>query len=464
MRSSLRRRLRTAVALALVGVLLAGAWWAQRIARHSASLAYDQALLATAADVALGIHADAGETRFALPPQALRMLQSDLRDRLFFSVRAQDGALVAGEADLPQVAAVSLPVNRSLPGVPASRSTEFRGERVRLLATGFDTGGERFIVTVAETTHKREDMARSILLGMAAPLLAVLAAAVLMVWVVVGRALRPLEALERQLAQRSPADLAPIPLEPVPSEVQPLVSTLNRLLARLDETIRAHQRFVADAAHQIRTPLAVLQTQIDLARGVATGTPIPDPALLSRLHESVARTIRVASQLLALARADPDAPPPTMQPTDLADVVRGCVDDWVVRSLKTDVDLGFELAPAPVVGAPLMLAEMAENLVGNALLYAGRGARVTVTTSRTGTSAELRVEDDGPGIAPVDRDRAFERFERLDRAGGATTGTGLGLAIVREIAARHRGLVTLYTSDMGGLGVSVMLPAADAAP
>lgn len=264
------------------------------------------------------------------------------------------------------------------------------------------------------------------------------------------------------LARRAPHDLSPVVLDETPAEIQPMVTALNGLLGELKQTIDSRQRFIADAAHQIRTPMAGVLTRLDLAR---SGTGTLDAEQVEQLHAAVVRTVRVAHQLLALARSEQLPPDAVRQIVDLDELIRRAADDWVSRAIERDIDLGFDLAPARVIGVPSLLFEMIENLVGNALLYAGSGAQVNVGVETIQTTVRILIDDSGPGIAESDRDRAFQRFQRLVQRhdGGqapALPGTGLGLSIVREIASRHGGTVTLGHSPLGGLQAMVELPSA----
>lgn len=446
MRISLRQRLVVLLLPALVAAVLLGAVWTYFVGQRAAALAYDQALMATAADVALGLRFVDGQPRFELSQQTERMLRSDARDQLFFAVRLMDGAFVAGDPDLGSAPLVRL-------GEGSSVDLKFRNGRVRALAMQFEQDRIPFTVTVAETTHKRQDMAWSVLVFIAVPAAVVLCIAGLIVWVVVRSGLRPLDALERELAARSELDLSPIDASHAPREVHSLVEALNHLLSRLDKAARAQQSFVADAAHQLRTPLAGVQGQIEL---LATLEADQQDDAMKRLRSSVGRTVRLANQLLSLARSEHDPSTLNLRDLDLSTLVRESADDWVHRSIVAGIDFGFELAPSALRGDPFLIGELIENLVGNALNYSGRGSSITVSTAARQNTVELCVDDSGPGIPPAERERVFERFHRLP--GNSNDGSGLGLAIVQQIAMRHRGSVEISQSMLGGARVCVRLP------
>ena len=276
-------------------------------------------------------------------------------------------------------------------------------------------------------------------------------ATLLIVWFGVKRGLWPLARLSDELKARSPRDLRPIDAAAAPEETRPLVAALNGLLEEVAHAAQNQQRFLANAAHQLRTPLAGLQTHTELA----LAQPLPESCRvhLEQVHQATIRTARLANQLLALARAEPGGRGGASE-FNLRALVEGEADAWVHQALARDVDLGFELAAAPVKGDALLLREALANLVHNAIEYSPRGGHVTVRTGRREDASFAEVEDDGPGIAPQERDRVLERFYRVPGTPG--TGSGLGLAIVREIALGHGARMEL-TEGAGARGCRVAL-------
>jgi len=303
-------------------------------------------------------------------------------------------------------------------------------------------------VVVAETTVKRRRMTRDILFSSLLPEILIAIATVLIVWFGVKRGLGPLARLSDEIKKRSPGDLRPIAAADTPEEARPLVSALNGLLDEVAQASRNQQRFLANAAHQLRTPLAGLQAHTELA--LAKPLPTEVRAELEQVHQSTIRTARLANQLLALARAEPGARGNAAE-LNLKALAESEADGWVHQALARDVDLGFELDWAPVHGDAFLLREALANLVHNAIEYSPRGARVTVRTGRNGTHSFLEVEDDGPGIPAPERERVLERFYRVPGTPG--TGSGLGLAIVREIAAGHGATISI-TDATGGASAS----------
>jgi two-component system sensor histidine kinase TctE len=284
----------------------------------------------------------------------------------------------------------------------------------------------------------------------------------LLVWIGVRVGLRPLLALRDQIARRSARDLAALDEAPVPNEVRPLTHALNRLFATVAQAADAQHRFLANAAHQLRTPLAGLQAQLELLSNELKQQSASDPALrerVARLHFGMQRLGHTANQFLALARAEPSANPAgDFRELDLADLAKDGVAAHFDHALVAHIDLGLEATPARVQASDWLLRELLANLIDNALAYTPPGGTVTVRCGSVGRGrlgsydAFLEVEDDGPGIPEAERTRVFERFYRI--AGGEREGNGLGLAIVEEIARAHAATVEL-TSGAGGRGARV---------
>jgi len=273
--------------------------------------------------------------------------------------------------------------------------------------------------------------------------------------------LRPLAALQREIHNRSHRDLRPLAEHTVPGEVRALVHAMNDLLARLNEAMSAQQRFIADAAHQLRTPLAGLKTQAELA--LRQQEPDEIRHTLQHLNTATGRTTHLVNQLLSLARAEPGAHRAlALQALNLSDLARDTTTEWVPRAIERNIDLGFDgttPATAGIEGDTLMIREMLGNLLDNAIRYTRSGGQVTVRVAAKRNAVELSVEDNGPGIPPAEREHVFERFHRV--LGSGAEGCGLGLAIVREIAQSHNAEIRLGPGA-GGAGtlVTVAFPKA----
>jgi two-component system sensor histidine kinase TctE len=298
------------------------------------------------------------------------------------------------------------------------------------------------------------------MLRMMLPQVVLILLAALAVWYAVGRGLAPLAALQREIANRSHRDLSALPEEETPKEVRPLIHAMNELLERLSLVLAAQQRFIADAAHQLRTPLAGLKTQTELALREAQSDDARNT--LRQLHTATEQTTRLVNQLLSLARTEPGAGRAQVTDAlDLARLARDTTTEWVPRAIERDIDLGFDSPPAGarVRGNSFLLKEMLNNLLDNAIRYTQRGGQVTVRVTPDTTLIALSVEDNGPGIPIAERGRVFERFHRV--LGTGADGCGLGLAIVKEIAQSHGGAAALASGASGsGTLVTITLPMA----
>lgn len=382
------------------------------------------------------------EYRFDVPAAVEQVLRTDRFDSIYYRVVSPAGMEIAGDADLP-----------APPGDQMAHNTTYRGAAVRVVSVQAPCGRSACTILVGETMVKREHLARDLLLQSLFPEFLIALATMVIVWYGVKWGLKPLARLSEEIKARSAGDLRPIDAAAAPEETRPLVAALNGLLAEVSAASSHQQRFIADAAHQLRTPLAGLQAHTELA--LAQPMPQACRAQLEQVHKATIRTARLANQLLALARAEPGARS-LMATLDLKNIAGGEAEAWVRQSLARDIDLGFELEPAPVDGDAFLLREALSNLVHNALEYSARGGRVTVRTGRRNGHAFLEVEDDGPGIAPAERSRVLERFYRVPGTPG--TGSGLGLAIVREIAASHAANISIANGSLGGCRVEITFP------
>jgi len=407
-----------------------------------ATQAYDQALVDIGLALGSHVRVTTTEYRFDVPAAVEQVLRTDRFDSIYYRVVSPAGMEIAGDADLP-----------APPGDQMAHNTTYRGAAVRVVSVQAPCGRSACTILVGETMVKREHLARDLLLQSLFPEFLIALATMVIVWYGVKWGLKPLARLSEEIKARSAGDLRPIDAAAAPEETRPLVAALNGLLAEVSAASSHQQRFIADAAHQLRTPLAGLQAHTELA--LAQPMPQACRAQLEQVHKATIRTARLANQLLALARAEPGARS-LMATLDLKNIAGGEAEAWVRQSLARDIDLGFELEPAPVDGDAFLLREALSNLVHNALEYSARGGRVTVRTGRRNGHAFLEVEDDGPGIAPAERTRVLERFYRVPGTPG--TGSGLGLAIVREIAASHAANISIADGSLGGCRVEITFP------
>jgi two-component system sensor histidine kinase TctE len=443
MQSSLRRHLSYWLLGPLLLLVAAGSFVSYRIALNAANKAYDSALLDPALAIASHLRRSGTGLELDLPSIAIEALRIDTEDRVYYQVLGPAGELIAGTPRLPA------PPERLSPGEHAYYDATLEGERVRIAARAVKVETGTAIVQVAETLIKRDKLVLELLIASAVPQVVIAFAAVALLWLGIGQGLRPLDRLRGEIAARSPRDLRPVPEQDKPEEVRSLVGALNQLLSRLNGAIESRQRFIANAAHQLRTPLAGLKTHAELARREPSTPELR--SLLDMIAGETERTSHLVNQLLTLARAEPGEAP-SGQPVNLHEIVGRDVRDWVQRAVGKNIDLGFELEDAWTLGEPLLLRELAANLLDNALAYTQAGGRVTVRTGVRNGEALLEVEDNGPGIPKAEREKVFERFYRVPATGGE--GCGLGLSIVSEIAGRHNARVDLGV-PVGGRGTLI---------
>jgi two-component system sensor histidine kinase TctE len=316
-------------------------------------------------------------------------------------------------------------------------------------------------VSLADGADPRQQWARSVLIKVLLPNLVLLAAAAFAVRWAVERALKPLLDLREAVERRSPRDLTALDAAASPEEVRPLVNSLNHLFGLVNVQAESQRRFIADAAHQLRTPLAGLQAQVEAwaqaanAAGPGDGTVRLRTEQVNKLRGATRRTSQLANQLLALSRADARtmrAQP--MQRVDLKDLCEAMLEMHLDAATEKHIDLGLDARPAQVMGHEWLLRELLGNLVDNAVKYTPQGGTVTIRCGRHESRAFLEVEDDGPGVAPAERHRVLDRFYRVKGTQGE--GNGLGLAIAEEIAQAHHGHLELQAGAAGrGLKVSL---------
>ena len=400
---------------------------------------------------------------FTLPPGAAELLHTDEADDIYYQVLGLRGELLSGDDQLP------VPPEDEPPGPPGAtlfRDDTVHNQPVRVAyqwvvpsGASMAPGGPAALVQVAETLGKRSRLATEIIKGVILPQFVILPLAVLLVWLALARGIAPLSQLQQRIRWRESTDLSPIDEGDAPEEVAPLVRAINDLLARLDQSISAQKHFLADAAHQLKTPLAGLRTQAELAqREIDAGES--DPRQLKKSLQQIAhgsqRAAHMVNQLLALARAEDREQVLRLQPLRLAAIATETVRDFVPRALDKHIDLGYE-GPEPgadsglrVLGQPVLLRELIRNLVDNALQYTPAGGTVTVRVVEDpfGQVVVLQVEDNGPGIPAGEREQVFQPFYRA--LGTNVDGSGLGLAIVREIARQHDAEVTLEDTQPRG--------------
>jgi two-component system sensor histidine kinase TctE len=437
----------------MAAVFAVSVFFDYRLAKETADAAFDQSLTDDALDIASHIRNSENLPLLELSAEVETMLRNDAPDKVYFAVRDSAGQLLAGDADLPD-----FPVAAHKQA--EFKDSAFRGEPTRVVFYKIRSPHGDLTITVAETIVKRNGASRTILTAMILPTLAVILATFMAVYFGVRKGLRPLENVEKEIATRSPRDLREIAIDATPREIRPMLARLNELFDLLRLASAAQQRFLTDAAHQLRTPLAGLQTQIELA--TAEGRFQSDPERLSRIEDATERISHLVDQLLTYARAESStAATQIFEPVSLAVLAEKAASIFLDRALGKNIDLGFEIAPATVDGSPWMLREALANIIDNALRYTPAHGVVTVRSGMRGAAAILEVEDNGAGIPADERERVFERFYR--RPGSPSGGCGLGLAIVREIAALHGASVELADPQgTTGLRIALVFPRAGA--
>lgn len=459
---SLRRQLVSWLLVPVLAIWVFGGIMSYFIAVRFADLAHDRSLFDSTLTLASEVKSEGGSIIVNQPDTALNMIAIDPYDKVFFKVSDPEHGMIAGRPDLPAPPESLAPGESEVrPDIPYYHDGIVESRRVRIASiyhrVAVGKKDRLVLVQVAETLLKRRVLASEILAGIMLPQVLLISIALAIGWYGIRRGLSSLERIQKEVRSRSHLDLSPLHEEDAPREVGALIHAINGLLGQLHNAISAQARFIANAAHQLRTPLAGTKTQVEFALRQT------NPALirhsLQQLHASNDRTIHLVNQLLSLARTEPGYET-RMQQVDLAAVASETTGEWVPAALKREIDLGYEAVAetAPVTGNTMLLRELLNNLLDNAIRYTQSGGEVTVRVARSNSVVTLAVEDSGPGIPPAERELVFERFHRA--ALPQQEGCGLGLAIVREIAHLHHGEVFLVDSAKGAL-FEVRLPAAN---
>ena len=425
------------------------------VAQSIAGKPFDRALEYNVQALAQLVTVQGQRASFNLPQPAREILRADDSDQVYYQVLGSRGELLSGERDFPQPPEDEKPT----PGETRLRDDEIRGLEVRVAYTWVKLdlpGAQPALVQVAETREKRSVLATEIIKGVMLPQLAILPVAVLLVWLALVRGIKPLSELEERIRQRKPDDLSPLDEKVVPLEVAPLVSSVNDLLTRLKNSIATQKRFLADAAHQLKTPLAGLRMQADLAQREQMNTEQLKQSL-AQIGRSSMRATHTVNQLLSLARAETSGKALVRQPCDLAALAIEAVQDTVPRAMDKHIDLGYDGAEpgsgVTLQGNPTLLKEMVRNLLDNAVNYTPSSAQQPgVVTARVladpfSGAQVLQVEDTGPGIPEAERELVFQPFYRA--LGTNVDGSGLGLPIVLEIARQHGATVEIEDARPG---------------
>lgn len=476
---SLHRHLLLWLLLPQLVLWMAAASFTYKLAERYANQAIDASLSTASRALARQVKPSGSGLYIDFPRAAQDVIEADPDDRLYYMVSTPPGEFILGNSQMPKppesIADPQLNQPYLYDGVIHDKGGESKRDlNVRVvalyLAYGEPGKPQQLLVQVAKSRTSREELAQQILIDTALPLSLLIVLMSVIVWGGIRGGLAPLARLRSVVESRALNDLAPIKLDAAPQEVRSLALALNTLLAEVRESVNTQNRFISDAAHQLRTPLAGLKSQTELA--LASNTVAADPELqarLQRVHQSATRSAHLVSQLLALARAEPEAAAAQSRTRfDLQRLAREVAAEQVPRALAAGIDLGSDdggdddapaHAPLPVMGNAMLIREALVNLVDNAIRYAGRGASITVSTHAKGHDAVLTVEDNGPGVPESEHEHIFQRFVRATNEGN---GCGLGLAIVKEIVERSSGQVALEPVHPHGLRVVVRLPLAGA--
>lgn len=463
--ASLRRRLLAWLLLPLLLLIGLSAWWSYGRAVQVANDAHDRSLYLAARVLAEELGWEDGRLRLDVLRGAGHLFENHTGSRLFYRVDTPQGQWLAGNPSLPTLAALAPDEAASVRYFSLLRvgDAQFQGDPVRLAQLIHVMEGEPgphplLAITVVETRESREaliaQVLRDTLLGQAMLLLAV----GLLVVAGVQHGIRPLEAFRRRLAERGDEDLSEIATPDVPRELRPLIATLNGYLERLGRLIGLRKRFLDNAAHQLRTPLTVLKTQLALAERATTD------AERRQLVDAASRTtnaaVQLTEQLLAMTRAEHASEMHRRESVDLVALARHVAQERLLDAHQRGADLGFEALVErwEIQGMHTLLQELLANLVDNALAHGGPGVRVTV---RAG-AGWAEVEDNGPGIAPEHQPHVFDRFYSVQATGGDRQGSGLGLAIAREVALQHGASLSLRSPVQHGRGTCLRLAWPDA--
>jgi two-component system sensor histidine kinase TctE len=458
---SLRGQLLRWLLIPLAVLVVINSVSAYRNALEAADLAYDRSLLASARALAERVSVADGRVVVDVPYVALDSFETDALGRLYYKVTGIHGEFVSGYDDLPPVPDN---IRRAdiYPALVRFYHANYRGTPVRiaaLLEPVYDDSIRGIaLIQVGESLEARRELSRRILIDTVWRQAALVLAAALLAFIAVRFVLRPLMRLTDEVAQRAPTDLSDFDDAQVHRELRPLVAAMNGYMGRLDSLIAGQRRFIADASHQLRTPLTVLKTQAELALRAN------DVAAMRDIVEGIAKTtdstVHLANRLLTLARAEHGLAEAEMAPLSLSAITREVALELAGAALMRGLDLSLEAEDeVRMRGNALLLREMAANLLDNAIRYTPAGGRVSLKVMAEEGAALFEIEDSGPGIAEAERKRVFAPFYRAPGAQQQNSGgAGLGLAIVRDIVELHRGAIRLDHGAQGGLRVRLRFP------
>lgn len=449
MKGSIRRELLLWLLIPLLTLAVFSTIAANILGINIARDIYDKQLVNSADSVAARLKVRNDKLTVDLPPAAQAILKHNYNDEFYYQVRSPDGKLLSGDTHFP-------PYELAAPEQEPKFSTiRFDGKQLRVVSLSAPTPELAFdhvIILVAETRNTRTQLAGQITMSILVAQLVVIAFGAAAVWIGVGRGLMPLHKIEKVVEARAPGDLSSLDVQ-VPTEILSLVTALNRLFKHLQDDVDLQKRFISNAAHQLRTPLAAVGTYCDLARKLAKDSEMH--AVLNDLDAGVTRMSKLVNRLLSLARSEPAVAATRSNVVfDLNECASVMSAAHVPDALRKKIQVEFlsSTQPALVYGDPHAIEELLSNLIENAVTYTESGGNVVVKITDMKGKWNAVIADDGPGIPPVERGRVFERFYRMP--GTEAPGTGLGMAIVREIAASHNATVDI-SEGLSSRGTSV---------
>jgi len=437
---SLKNQLRLWLLLPMLLVLGVSAALSYSRALHYATQAYDQSLLRTVLALADEVIIDANnEVKIEIPEVASHLLSYNEGDRIYIRISGPQGKLVFGEANLP------LPAKPPAGNQQIYYNNLYKGEAIRAVTFGLpeskSADARNILITMAETTGKRDAMVAEMVEEMLLPQVLMMLLAAIVIELGIHFALKPLQDLRESLHQRSHRDLSPLDTSSSPLELHPLLQAMNALLSRVKAGLQQQQQFIADASHQLRTPIAGLQTQAELALRSHPSEAVQEP--LNYMLRSTTRLSHLIQRLLSMARTDAASSQLVFQPVSLTSIISEECARWIgpASDKQLELEVLIETQHDQVLGDALMLSEMLNNLLENAIQYTPEQGLIMIRLWQSEQSLMLQVSDSGVGIPDDQTALIFERFHRLDPNQG--NGCGLGLAIVAEIAEHHNASITV---------------------
>jgi len=450
---SLRKRLLSWLLAPLLLLCLVWAWGVYAVTLHFINIAYDRALEDSAQTLAGQVQVSPVDASVTLPPAARAMIEFDQVDSIYYSVSDRRRGHLAGNARIDGAGIEAECIART-----CFFDTRLDGKPVRVAAYSAPAaaGAPAFTVRVAETVKKREMLAREVLQFILLPQALFVVCIGVLAWYGIGRAMAPLRRIRDAIAKRTYDDLSPIRIADMPAELQEQATVINDLMERLDGAIGVKQRFIADATHQLRTPITVLRTQAELAMRIQD--PVELQAALAQFDAATARLVRLANQLLSLSLAEArTGAPQHFADCDFAALAEDVIAELVPLAIEKRIEIRVEGAgtPIPAHANAHFLGEMMANLIDNAIRYTPPGGAIDIVIAATDAHLSFTVTDTGPGIPHAERNKVLQPFYRGPGAPGG--GSGLGLTIATEIAAMHGGRVRIADASRGGATVVAFL-------